>query len=395
MTSTRTMPVPVRQAWTVVVCAVLTPAISPADNDRSPAITAEDLRPHIEFLASPELEGRTGRGKAQAREYLVRWFQEQKLQPFFGESYRQAIPRPATEEAPAAVLGYNVGACVVGTDPVLKHEWIVVNAHYDHLGVRNGEIYHGADDNASGTAMLLEVARNVVRSPGRRSIAFVAFDLEESMLWGSRWFVAQPPVPREQIKLCLTADMIGRSLGGLDLPTVFVLGGEHSPQLRQILNDVPVPDGLELAQLGTDLIGTRSDYGPFRDERIPFLFFSTGEHPDYHKPTDTADRIDYPKAARISTVIQALLMRAANDDEAPQWSDREPQNLAEAAAVHRVAGHLLKAHDDGRRELTNMQRFFVSQVHSKTRFLVEKEQVTDDERGWLVRAAQLLMLSVF
>jgi hypothetical protein len=359
-----------------------------------PPVSAEEVQRHIEFLASPELGGRSGRGKLLARNYILAWFGEHRLEPLFEQSYLQPIPDRTAEGEEPRIMGQNIGGFVEGTDPVLKQEWIIVNAHYDHLGIRQGRIYPGADDNASGVSMLLEVARRIARSPLKRSVAFVAFDLEESMLWGSRWFVAHPPMPSDRIKLCLTADMIGRSLGGLDLPTVFVLGAEHSTELRQALADAEIPDGLELAQLGTDLIGTRSDYGPFRDERIPFLFFSTGEHPDYHQPTDTPDRIDSPKTARISNLIHSLLITIGNAPEAPAWSDREPQKLAEAETLHRVTGHLLEE-QNGSRKLSGVQRFFVSQVRVRTGFMIEQQRVSDEERQWLVRAAQLLMLSVF
>ena len=125
-----------------------------------------------------------------------------------------------------------MSALLEGFDPELRHECVVIGVHYDHLGVRNGIVFHGADDNASGVAMMLEVARQLA-STGRprRSVMFVGFDLEEQMLWGSRWF-AHPPRPLTQFKLFITADMIGRSLGDLPLPAVFILGSEHAPQLR-------------------------------------------------------------------------------------------------------------------------------------------------------------------
>src|SRR5690606_27127618 len=95
-------------------------------------------------------------------------------------------------------------------------------------------------------------------SPPECSVAFVGFDLEERMLWGSRWFASNPPRPLEDLRLFITADMVGRSLGRLDLPTVFVLGSEHAPRLKQTLDAVTPPEGLEVSRLGIDLIGTRS-----------------------------------------------------------------------------------------------------------------------------------------
>ncbi len=122
----------------------------------------------------------------------------------------------------------------MGPIPVLKNEWVIVSAHYDHLGVRGGVLYPGADDNASGVAMMLEVARSMAAQldPPRRSLMFIGFDLEEIGLFGSRYFVAHPPVRLQQVVLFITADMIGRSMAGVCDDLVFVLGTENAPGLR-------------------------------------------------------------------------------------------------------------------------------------------------------------------
>ena len=113
---------------------------------------------------------------------------------------------------------------------------MIVAAHFDHLGVRGGVLYPGADDNASGVAMMLEVARSIVRAPvpPKRSMMFIGFDLEEIGLFGSRYFVAHPPVPLEKVALFVTADMIGRSLAGVCDSHVFVLGTEKCAGLAPL-----------------------------------------------------------------------------------------------------------------------------------------------------------------
>jgi len=353
------------------------------------------IRSHIAVLASPEYGGRSGVAKSKTRDYLIREFIRGGAQPFFHGNWVQPIPGQTGLTGEKGPEGENIGACVRGTDPVLRDEWIVINAHYDHLGVWQGQVYPGADDNASGVAMLLEVARAVAAAPLKRSVAFVAFDFEESLLWGSRWFIGHTPVPIEQIKLCLTADMIGRSLGGMGLPTVFVLGAEYSETLRRTLAEVPVPQGLEVAQLGADMIGTRSDYGPFRDQEIPFLFFSTGEHPDYHRPSDTPEKIDYPKATRIVTLILKLVQSLGDTASELVWQPPVYQKLKEAKAVFRVTEQLMEADAEGHIKLSATQRFFVSQVHSKTGYMLRVQKVSNDERKWVARTAQLLLISVF
>ena len=378
-------------------------------------ITADAIRPHVDFLSDPARGGRPGGSADAAAAYVADRFASLGLIPAFGAagtdaagtSFFQSIRgREGVSE------GRNVAGILPGRDPDLKDEVILLGAHYDHLGVRGGTLYPGADDNASGTAMLLEVAEALsvaARKDGgpRRTVLFVAFDLEERMLFGSRWFAAHPPalltgedgkgMPR--LKAAFIADMIGRSLGDLDLPTVFVLGSEHAPALKAALDEAGVPDGLEAARLGIDLIGTRSDYGPFRDREIPFLFFSTGEHRDYHKPTDTLANLDVEKAARVSTLIRDALLAAANADEAPEWLADPPPDLDEARAVQRITTLLLDRaaspeNPDGKRFGT-IQRVTLAQAQSTTAGILERGEMTDSERTWLVRLSQALLLSVF
>ena len=382
------------------------------------AVTADELRPHMAFLTDPARGGRPGGSADAAAEYLADRFAELELAPVFADDAGAPGFFQSIAGRDGATAGRNVAALLPGSDPALKREVMLVGAHYDHLGVRGGNLYPGADDNASGTAMLLEVAAQFAadaaagRGP-RRSLLFVGFDLEERMLFGSRWFAAHPPaclrgaderdnearggMPR--LGAVFIADMIGRSLGDLSLPTVFVLGSEHAPELKSALDEAGVPDGLEAARLGIDLIGTRSDYGPFRDREIPFLFFSTGEHRDYHKPTDTLDRLDVAKAARVSTLIYDTVKAAANADAAPTWDPAPPPDLDEARAVRRITGLLLDRAADpenphGKRFGT-LQRLTLAQAKSTTDGILERGEMTPSERAWLVRLSQAMLLSVF
>ena len=373
-----------------------------------PAIRADQMRPHIEFLAGPTMEGRASAAKEQARDYIIERLKAAKLQPLFSEPpgasndkppatsrFLQAIPGAANEDGSIPILGHNIGAWIAGSDPKLTDEFVIVSAHYDHLGVRDGQVFAGADDNASGVAMVLEVARQMAASDikPKRSVAFVAFDLEERLLWGSRWFAAHPPWPIERVKLFITADMIGRSLGDLPLPTVFILGSEHAAELKSALDLVGTTPKLEICRLGTDLIGTRSDYGPFRDREIPYLFFSTGEHPDYHTPRDTPDKIDYEKAARIASLVLKLTRHVADADQAPVWTAAAQGDLDEPRALHRITTLLLES--EKQRPLTGTQRFVVTNVRNRTQQILKADKMSADDRTWLIRMSQLLLLSVF
>ena len=428
----------------VAVCLLLLPlsAAAPAaraqDDAAAPVVTplriaANDLRPHVEYLTDPARRGRPGGRADAAADYLVDHFQSLGLEPVFEPKPAEASPDGGGEPGDAksepngaaksysqtiagpdgGAFGRNVAALLPGSDPAVKDEIVLVGAHYDHLGVRGGVLYPGADDNASGTAMLLEVAERLAadvkagKGP-RRSVLLVGFDLEERMLFGSRWFAAHPPAvltggkedaTMRQLKTVFIADMIGRSLGDLDLPTVFVMGSEHAPHLKSVLDRAGLPAGLETARLGIDLIGTRSDYGPFRDRDIPFLFFSTGEHGDYHRPTDTLENLDVEKAARVASLMLAVVKTTADDADAPVWEENPAPDLDEARAVNRITGLLLERaaseeNPDGRRFGT-MQRVALAQTKSTTEGILERGEMTPDERSWLVKLSQVLLLSVF
>ena len=302
-----------RHLWAALILSVagiqasiraepLSSAEPKTDRTLSPGTVAERLESHVTTLASPEFEGRgTSKGKDRAARYIVAEFEKLKLRPLFPDGgYFQSIPGPRDSRGQPLELGRNLGGWLPGSDPGLSDEFVILSAHYDHLGIRNGQTYPGADDNAGSVAMMLEVARRFAREGQRpkRSLVFLSCDLEERMLWGARWFVAHAPWPLEQVKLFITAEMIGRRLGDLPMDTLFVLGAEHGTGMKEAVKQSAGTGWLELAHMGVDIIGDRSDYGPFRARKIPFLFFSGGEHPDYHKPTDVADRLDYPRVAK-------------------------------------------------------------------------------------------------
>jgi hypothetical protein len=368
-----------------------------AEDELSEDITVAELKAHVYRLASPEFLGRRGPGAARTARHLAAAFERLKLQPAFGDSYFQPIPwHLAEDDRKDNFVGRNVGAVLPGTDPTLKDEWVLLSAHFDHLGKRGDLLFPGADDNATGVAMLLEVAERFAlqKQKPRRTLVFVAFDQEESGLQGSTHFATHAPRDFLKLKAFLTADMIGRSMANVMDEYVFVLGSERAPRLRTLLEEVKPPAGLKVGRLGADLVGTRSDYGPFRDRTVPFLFFSTGQHPDYHKSSDLPEKIDYDKLRRICLLISDLTARLVNDDEAPKWDEKGlPPDLDEARTVLTLVQRVLSKPE--LYPLTKSQRELVGGVEERLGSIMKRGQVTGDERNWLVWMARLLLTTVF
>jgi Zn-dependent M28 family amino/carboxypeptidase len=204
--------------------------------------------------------------------------------------------------------GANVMMVCPGVDQSLPT--FLISAHYDHLGMRGGHMYPGADDNASGVAVLIEIARRCRRTPFRHPTIFVAFDAEEQALRGSRAFMMTPPVPRDRLALVINLDMVARG----DKGELYVSGTSHNPALRPMLNDVVARSRVTLL-FGHDQPGTNSedwtrlsDHWPFHSARVPYVYFSVEDHDDYHQPTDTAakiDRVFFQHAAE--TILDAVL----------------------------------------------------------------------------------------
>jgi len=210
----------------------------------------------------------------------------------------------------------NVVAVWEGTD--LKEEAIIIGAHYDHVGyvegkVRPGEdyIFNGADDNASGTVGLLQVAKafSLAERP-RRSVIFIAFAGEEKGLYGSQVYVEQPLWPLDQTKAMFNMDMIGRNDGD----EVTIIGYSKSPDLNAINSEENRFIGLELRYDGEQYF-RRSDQYHFARKGIPVLFYNTGEHEDYHRVSDNPDKINEGKIAMIAKLVFRTAWRAANTEQ--------------------------------------------------------------------------------
>ncbi len=210
----------------------------------------------------------------------------------------------------------NVVGMLEGSDPSLRNEVVVVGAHYDHVGYKRnhapGEdyIYNGADDNASGTAAVMAVASafHATTVHPRRSVLFIFFAGEEKGLFGSQAYTEHPLFPLDSTVAMINLDMVGR--GGDD--TLFVVGTSRSPDMIEINEKENRAIGFTLVYGQEGFLG-RSDQASFLNVRVPAIFLNTGEHADYHKVTDEASRINFPKASRVARLAFLDTWRIANE----------------------------------------------------------------------------------
>ncbi len=289
-----------------------------------PDLTLQRLKTHVTYLSSDKLEGRrTGeKGATYAAGYVANIFSSYKLKApkINGKSnYLQEFPFTIVGKNAEGnpnkkdVASYNVIGILEGKDAVLKNEAIVIGGHYDHLGrggqgslaVNSTEIHHGADDNASGVSGVLELARIFTKlKNNKRTLIFIAFGSEEEGLFGSKFYTNNPVFPLDKTVAMINMDMVGRlrdnklNLGGIGTATEW---NELVKRKNEIMFDTKDSYGVgklfEL-QLTEDGFGP-SDHASFYAKKVPVLFFFTGSHEDYHKPTDTSEKINYEGLKKI------------------------------------------------------------------------------------------------
>jgi aminopeptidase YwaD len=293
----------------LLAAACSTPQIAP-----SAAPDSLRIRHDIEYLASPALAGRlTGTpGNDSAAAYIARRYTSLgmtgQLQKF--------VARPVTHATPAPQLpSQNVFAILPGRDPALRNQYVVVGAHFDHLGTSTegaldpddkAGVRRGADDNASGTAAVMELARLFAHNPTRRSIIFANFTGEEEGLLGSAWFADHLPVAVDSVDAMLNFDMVGR----LKNDRLIVYGVATAKEMSAILDSANVGVNLKIFGQG-DGFGP-SDHSSFYAKSIPVLHFFTDLHDDYHRASDTPEKINAAGEARVVAVADRALRDIAD-----------------------------------------------------------------------------------
>lgn len=283
------------------------PASGPCEPPGRPTgrIDSVGLMADVGYLAADERRGRYP-GSPESREvqeYLIGRLESLGAVPGPGGEWRHPFP---LQLAGQAIVGTNIVAAVPGR--ASDAPWIVIGAHYDHLGVVEGQVMNGADDNASGVAAVLAIVAKVSAEPLHHSLLVVFFDAEEQQLSGARHFVAEPPLALDSIRLVVNLDMVSRADGG----PLWASGSRHHPWLRAPLEAVAAGAPVCLV-LGHDGGGGlrdwtfEGDHQHFHRAGIPFAYFGVEDHADYHRPTDDPERIDVAwYAAAVETIERAL-----------------------------------------------------------------------------------------
>jgi hypothetical protein len=315
-------------------------------------ISKEDLLEHLSVLANDNMKGRlTGSQEQKMCAYYIAdhfakneimkianwvndstqvysYFQKFYLKEYYGGQFSPMInPTAENIKSKGVMATENVLGLVEGTDK--KEEFVVVSAHYDHIGTKNGTIYNGADDDGSGTVAMMEIAEAFAKAkkeghPPKRSILFIAFTGEEQGLLGSSYYVGNALIPLSNIVCDLNIDMIGR----IDREHkkahdyLYLIGSDRISKDLHILSEKTNQSTLNLQldykyNSASDPLSlyTRSDHYNFAVHRIPVIFYTSGLHPDYHESTDDLKKIDFDILQKRTQLIFHTAWEIANREE--------------------------------------------------------------------------------
>ena len=305
--------------------------------NRSDTFNEVSILEHVKYLSSDELEGRYPgtKGSKLAIDYIVSQFKSSKLITYQNGSYLQPFDFSNLKNETTQVS--NVVGLITGNKS--KDEYIVIGAHFDHLGfggVHSGsldmnsrEIHNGADDNASGVAGIIELAKQLSydQKSLNRSILFVAFNAEEQGILGSKFFINNFPVPKEKIVTMINLDMIGR-LKSLSLN---VSGTGTSPIFDTILDKSSKKYQLNIKK-NPEGYGP-SDHASFYANNIPVLSFFTGGHSDYHRPSDDWTKINISGLKKILNMVHDVVLQIDTSEEKPKFTEAGPKSPASSSMV--------------------------------------------------------------
>ncbi|MBW8304328.1 MAG: M28 family peptidase [Brevundimonas sp.] len=284
---------PLAAALLLSACGTAAPPPVPAAPQ--PSAMHAQLLEDVRILSADDMQGRDtgGPGGAMARSYIIDRLEALGVAPPPMGREQPWEMQGRTREGPKTFNGVNIIGVIPGTR--VSDRYIVVTAHYDHVGVNDGQVFNGADDNASGDATMLALAADLKRQAPEHSVLIVALDGEERGLLGARHFVEAPPVPLTSITMNLNFDMTARAETDGKL---WVTGTWQNPALRPILEPLPANGAVALAfgkdtpqDTGEDNWVEASDHAAFYRAQIPFLYLGVNYHPDYHRPSDDFEKI--------------------------------------------------------------------------------------------------------
>lgn len=339
------------------------------------AVSRQNLETTVKTLASRAFGGRRGPGARKAEAYVAAKFRALGLKT-------QVREHPGDGGVPCRNV---IGIRQAGPEPAPEH--LIVSAHYDHLGGNGVLFFPGAADNAAGVAALFECARLVKPAPGR-DLVFIAFDQEELGLVGSDAYAAKPLRPLAECAAFLTFDLLGREMADCVKDTLFCVGSERSDGLFEVVRGTPPPAPLTMGYVGSDVVGRRSDYVAFEEKQVPFLFFSTGEYGDYHRPTDTPERLDFDKLELEARHLVAVTRRIVAAPR-PKWRAERARRNEEIASLRAAIGHLLgkgPALGLGEAELVAARMF-----EAQLRLMEKLPEITAEQRQMVVRTCRGFM----
>lgn len=331
----------------------------------------ERLTRHVYTLAGDSLRGRKAGSEdaAKAAAYIVAQFEEIGIQPFYDEGWYQPFERSGKTYK-------NVIGVIPGNDPVLKDEYIIIGAHYDHLGVMNDEIYNGADDNASGTATIIEMARILKgqQSQLKRSVIVAAFDAEEIGLWGSNHLAKQ--LDLSKVKLMMSIDMVGWLEKG---KTLRLQGAATIKNGKRMLSEEAEKMRIDIKSkdFETSILGATDTQG-FAQRGVATLYVTTGLKSPYHQPEDDPELIDYEGMDRIADYMADLTLRCATEEDFAPSGKISPihsgkrKTLEIVPTVSLVNGNIAfpQAGFDGKRRY-GVNAGLMAQINLNTHFALE------------------------
>ena len=279
--------------------------VSQNASDSKAYFNGDKLLEHVKILSSDDFEGRrTGtKGATKAKQYIVDKFKELNVLPL-DETFEQDFSFTSRGKI---YNGTNVLGLIKGTTS--KYKYIVISAHYDHEGIKNNEIYNGADDDASGISALFAFAEYFKNNPPKHSVILAAFDSEELGLRGSKYFVDNSIIPLHYIEVNMNMDMISRS----DKNELYAVGTSYNSKLKNLILNFNQSDKVTLltghdGEDGKQNWTNSSDHGSFHKKKIPFLYFGVEDHKDYHRPTDDYENIhpEFYKEA-VNVIISVFI----------------------------------------------------------------------------------------